>query len=382
MNSRERVLAVLNFEEPDRVPWGEFAIDFDTVEHIIGRRSFLRAKARSRIAFWEGRRDEVVRSWRDDMIEMVRKLPSLDIVHVGAMASSVAPPRGYTPEAPEKIDENTWRYADGRVLKYSETTADLTLVEDPQMWTRRLSPEDFPAAPEVTPPDASVFEVIDPVIEAFRGERYILGRSGGEVAMVLPGGFERGLVEYAAHPELIDAASRSAVARANALDRFYVRDGQDAVCWGQGFAYKSGPFISPEMFRRHCLPGIKTRVEHLRREFGMPVFKHACGNNWKLMDMFVEAGYDSYMSIQPTAHMDLGEVKRKYGDRFVPWGGLPVELLVSGAPEEVKKAAKAALDSYKEGGGYIFGSSHSIAVGTKGDNFLAMLEAFEENRDC
>jgi len=381
VNSRERVLAVLNFEEPDRVPWGEFAIDFDTVEHIIGRRSFLRAKARSRIAFWEGRRDEVVRSWRDDMIEMVRKLPSLDIVHVGAMASSVAPPRGYTPEAPEKIDENTWRYADGRVLKYSETTADLTLVEDPQMWTRRLSPEDFPAAPEVTPPDASVFEVIDPVIEAFRGERYILGRSGGEAAMVLPGGFERGLVEYAAHPELIDAASRSAVARANALDRFYVRDGQDAVCWGQDFAYKSGPFISPEMFRRHCLPGIKTRVEHLRREFGMPVFKHACGNNWKLMDMFVEAGYVAYQSIQGSAGMDLPELKRRYGGKLVLWGGMPVEVLLSGPPDEIRRAVRKAVEAGKPGGGYIFGTSHSVCVGTPYDHFMTMVDEFEKVRD-
>ena len=117
MNSRERVQTTLNFEEPDRVPWGEFAIDFDTVEKLIGRRTFLRAKAKSQIALWEGRRDEVVASWRDDMIEMVRKLPSLDIVHVGAMASSIAPPRGHTPEVPEKIDDTTWRYADGRVLK-------------------------------------------------------------------------------------------------------------------------------------------------------------------------------------------------------------------------------------------------------------------------
>jgi hypothetical protein len=56
MNSRERVLAVFRGQIPDRVPWGEFAVDFDTVERVIGRETFLRAKARSQIALWEGRR--------------------------------------------------------------------------------------------------------------------------------------------------------------------------------------------------------------------------------------------------------------------------------------------------------------------------------------
>ena len=38
-------------------------IDFDTVEKIIGHETYLRAKARSRIAFWEGRHDEVAQSY-------------------------------------------------------------------------------------------------------------------------------------------------------------------------------------------------------------------------------------------------------------------------------------------------------------------------------
>ena len=36
MNSNERVAKVFAGEIPDRVPIGEFAIDFDTIEKIIG----------------------------------------------------------------------------------------------------------------------------------------------------------------------------------------------------------------------------------------------------------------------------------------------------------------------------------------------------------
>ena len=36
MTSKERIQAVLAHQMPDKVPWGEWAIDFDTVERIIG----------------------------------------------------------------------------------------------------------------------------------------------------------------------------------------------------------------------------------------------------------------------------------------------------------------------------------------------------------
>ena len=62
MNSKQRVLTTLQGKIPDRVPIGEFAIDFDTVEKIIGHETFLRAKARSQIAFWENRHAEVIES--------------------------------------------------------------------------------------------------------------------------------------------------------------------------------------------------------------------------------------------------------------------------------------------------------------------------------
>ena len=67
MNSKERVKTVLNGAIPGKVPWGEFAIDFDTVEKIIGHKTYFRAKAKSQMAFWEGHRDEVVQSWKEDM---------------------------------------------------------------------------------------------------------------------------------------------------------------------------------------------------------------------------------------------------------------------------------------------------------------------------
>ncbi len=386
MTGKERVKAVLNHEVPDMVPWGEWAVDFDTVERVIGHKTYYRAKAKSLLALWEGRRDEVAQSWREDGIAFFKKMDMFDIINIGAMASSLLPPKDYQYETPKKIDDNTWEFSDGTIYKYSEITADLTKMYDPHVGQREYNPEDFEGEPEIEPPDETCFEVIDAFIEEFGKDRFLMGHSGDEIGIYLlgsdfdGGGFTYGLMQFLDNPETVKAAIKMEIKKNNILDSYYIRPGQDAVAWGQDFSGTEGPFISPEMFREFALPAIKARVKNIHEKFHMPVMKHACGNNNKLLDMFVEAGYDSYMSIQPTAHMDLGEIKKKYAKYFVPWGGVPVELLVSGTPEEVRKATRRALQTYKEGGRYIFGSSHSIAVGTKYENFMVMVEEFIKYR--
>ena len=79
--------------------------------------------------------------------------------------------------------------------------------------------------------------------------------------------------------------------------------------------------------------------------------------------------------------MNLGQIKARYGRDFACMGGIQVETLVSGTPEEIEREVRHAMDHFKEGGRWIFGSSHSIAVGTKYDNFRMMADQFVKYRD-
>jgi hypothetical protein len=383
MTGRERVAAVMRGEIPDKVPFGEFAVDFDTVEKVIGRQTYYRAKARSQIALWEGRRDEVVQSWKADGIEFFRKMPVFDIINF-SMCAGIAPPKGWKPaDPPRRIDETTWEDSCGRVFKYSEVTADITCVHDPTVWQKQYRKQDFDPEADPEPMDESCLEVVRAMIEAFAEDRYVLSPSGGEVAMVMLGGMERGMIEMVERPELIRHIGRCRVHQANqrSLQQVDRRCG-GIMFGGQDFAYKSGPFISPEMFRDLALPNMKARCDFLNAHFpGMPLFKHACGNNWPLLDMFVEAGIECYQSIQHSAGMDIRRLKQAYGDRLVLWGGAQVENLVSGTKADLQADVDYAMKWAKPGGRYIFGSTHSIAVGTNYDNFMYMLEAFEKARE-
>jgi hypothetical protein len=384
MNSRERVLAVFRGETPDRVPWGEWAVDSDTVERVIGRPTYLRAKARSQIALWEGRRAEVLESWRADAIELYRKLDCLDLVTFPMTTWDAGEPEA-EPEAPQRLDAVTWRHADGRVAKYSEATGDLTVVEDPQEWTRPFRAEDFPlpGEPGWRPPAAPSpgrFEAVDAVIAEFRGERFIAGPSGGDLDPPFFSGFQRGMVEVAEHPELVGRMVRHRAAVQGARDRHMIRPGQDGALWGADYAFNSGPFISPEDFRSLMLPSIRERVRAVHA-LGQLVLKHACGNNEKLLGMFREAGYDCYQSLQLSAGMELEKVRKLVGPEMVLWGNLPLEVLQGGAPQDVRKAVRRTVETGKRAGRFIFGSSHSIAVGTPYDNFRAMADEFVMVRD-
>ena len=108
MTGKERVTAALKLQTSDTIPYGEYAVDSDTVEKIIGHETYLRAKGKCQIAFWEGRRDEVVQSWKEDMVELNKRIDCLDIVNLAGEASGIVPPRGYTPKPPKRIDEKTW----------------------------------------------------------------------------------------------------------------------------------------------------------------------------------------------------------------------------------------------------------------------------------
>jgi len=380
VNSKERAKIAISGGIPDKVPLGDFSIDYDTAERILGHETYTRAKAKCQIGFWEGRRDEVVQSLAEDTIALYEKLDLYDIVNLCAMTLGLVPPKGYQPEVPRRIDDTTWEYADGRVLKYSNITGDITLVHDPARWTRELREEDYPLEIAYEEPDPSVYEVVDAVIAGLGADRFILGPFPTANEWVQPGGMERSLIEMVERPEFVDRVLRSSMARAEVERAHWVNRGIDGTMDGTDWSFRSGTFISPKMWQRFCYPALKANVK-ATHEAGLLFVQHACGNNWSILESFMEAGVNCYQSIQATAEMDLAKVREATRGRMAIWGGVMVENLVSGTPDDIRQDVRKAMEIAKPGGGFILGASHSIAVGTVYDNYMAMLDEFDRLRD-
>ncbi len=377
MTSKERVYAALEGRIPDRVPYAEFAVDFDTVERLLGHETFLRAKARSQIAFWEGRHAEVAQSWREDHIALQRKLP-LDIVTF-PMATWEMPPETEEPP-PRRIDPTTWEDREGRIYRLSEATWDITCIHDPVRDAKVFTAAEFEKDDTPIRRDERSWKILDAVVQEFKRDKFICGPSGGSVGIVLLGGMERGLLELAANPEAVRAATKSLVGRQNEADAVLIHPDSDAVMWAEDLGYKTGPLIGPAMFRDFFLEANKERARNVKDRYGRKILKHCCGNINLLLDFFIEIGFDAYQSIQPTAGMDICGLKRDYGDRITLWGGVAVENLVGGTPEDVRSDVRRAMACAKPGGRFILGASHSVAVGTKYDNYMALLD--EHSKLC
>ncbi|MDO8686295.1 MAG: uroporphyrinogen decarboxylase family protein [Clostridiales bacterium] len=369
MNSKEVINAVLNHRNPDYIPLGTYAIDCDTAEKVLGHETYVRNKIKIQIALWEGRRDEVAQSLKEDSVELFRKLDCIDVI-IPFKEAIILPPKNYVPAKIKKLDDKTWENEDGCIYQYSEMSNDIAVVKYPEV---KYLEEDFSREPEYIIPDESIFEAYDYLLSHMKHDRFMAGVSGGFNVMPLLGGMENGLMEYYFNPELLQLAIQQSVKLENFLDQYYIRDGVDQIFVEIDPATTTGPLLPPEKFRGFCLPAMKQRIENIKK-YRDKVMLHSCGNTWKLMDMFIEAGIDCNQSLQTGAGMDIKRLKEEYGRKMCFWGGASIEKLIMGTMEEVREDVRYAMQFGSPEGGFILGPSHSIAYGVKYDNFMAMLD--------
>jgi len=364
MTPKERVITTLRHREPDRVPTGEFATDHSVIEQALRRPTFWRAKRRYTEALWDGRRDEVVESMKQDIVEFTLAL-DLDMVPVGPV-----PHKDFPFRKPKQIDENTWEDENGDILKYYDETEDIGLAK-PSGKPRR--PLDFEPPPE---PDESEMELVTYVMEKLGKTHFIFCRPGRFRGL----GFVRGwseerFIRVAEDPDAVAEAEMRSAEALRKIVRPFVEAGVDGVAIGSDYGFNSGPFVSPATFAKVYAPALQRRCEIIH-EMGVPCLFHSCGNNRLILDQMVSAGIDAYQAIQPVEKIE--EIKPLFGTRITLWGGVSTDTLARGTPDQVRRQALFSLQHCAPGGGFILSSSHSIVVKTPLENYRAMIDTLHE----
>jgi uroporphyrinogen-III decarboxylase len=104
----------------------------------------------------------------------------------------------------------------------------------------------------------------------------------------------------------------------------------------------------------------------------------------RFLESFIEAGFDILNPVQCSAvGMEPAELKRKYGDRLVFWGGGvdTQSTLPFGTPQQVADEVRRRCEIFAPGGGFVFNTVHNIQAGTPVANVVAMLDAVREFRN-
>lgn len=365
MTRKARARAAIEHREPDLVPVGEWIIDFDPVSQVLGRPSLLRGKMRLAQALWEGRRDEVVAANARDLVEVTRRL-DLDLV-----CCDLTWPSGIVYEAPERVDEETWRDRHGNVFRYSALTEDLMLLErGSEGWE---PPKPARWADGEFSPDPSELEIIRHVL-AELGETHFTFTAMGDARLPISDaqGTEREMWALAEDPDQFAEDRLAGYQDFAKRIPFFKRLGFDAIILGDDYGHNLGPFMSPATFKRVYSPALRhvCEVAHANDMF---LLCHSCGNLRLILPLMIEAGIDVYQAIQPIE--DIASLKRDFGKDVCLWGGVSNHDLVLSTPEEIRRQVGHAIETCAPGGGFLLGSSHSMTVRTKLENIVAMLEA-------
>ncbi|HOX37048.1 MAG TPA: uroporphyrinogen decarboxylase family protein [Candidatus Brocadiia bacterium] len=144
---------------------------------------------------------------------------------------------------------------------------------------------------------------------------------------------------------------------------------------GDDIAYKRALIFSPDFLRRTCIPML-AKICDVCAGAGMKLIFHSDGDLTKIMDDLVDAGIEGINPIEPIAGMDIGLMKRRYGDRLVLVGNVDCsQVLPLGTKEDVIKATIECLRAAAPGGGHFIGSSSEITPATPLENVLTFYDA-------
>ena len=152
--------------------------------------------------------------------------------------------------------------------------------------------------------------------------------------------------------------------------------GADIIFCGDDLAYKKGLMISKSTFDKHLRHYYEKMIGLTKNLSDVYFVKHSDGNFWELIQPFIDMGVDGINPIEPTAGMNIKEVKKSFGDDVCLIGNIDCpDLLSKKSPEQVRKSVQNKIIQAAPGGGYILASSNEIHSSVRPENFVAMMEA-------
>ena len=187
-------------------------------------------------------------------------------------------------------------------------------------------------------------------------------------------GFENFLADMAGDPPFARKLLRRIIEKNLVMmESFLALPEIDGVLLGSDWGSQRGLLMSVETWDEMIRPGEQASYD-LIHAYGKDVWIHSCGDIERLIPRLIEMGIEVLNPIQPEC-MDLGHLKRQYGDELTFWGGISTQqTLPYGTPEEVKEEARRVRNLLSEGGGYILSPSQSIQGDVPVANVLALLE--------
>jgi uroporphyrinogen decarboxylase len=194
-------------------------------------------------------------------------------------------------------------------------------------------------------------------------------------------GYEAFMADLVLNPGLAEALLTALVdAYCERADRVLAAlgDSIDVLLVNDDLGTQSGPMLSPDLYRKLIKPHQRRLFAHLKSRTEAALLLHSCGSVRYAIPDLIEIGVDALNPVQVSAAgMDSAELKREFGRDLTFWGGGcdTQHVLSRGTVAEVREEVKRRIGDLAPGGGFVFCQVHNIQPEVPPENVMAMLDA-------
>ncbi|MDH5439006.1 MAG: hypothetical protein OEY31_00190 [Candidatus Bathyarchaeota archaeon] len=344
LNHRDRVVAAVNLEEPDQVPWCAY----------FGFAPSLYNKLCNYYSIPSEPVDPI-------FPELYRKL-GFDVIMVNP-----SPPDGYPRLFPDGSYCDHFGVTFGRFMGFSTRP-----IEHPLANANVDGLENY----EFPDPESLSLGPIDRFVRK-DGDEYALMSGFSftlfERAWTLRG-FAQILADFYLYPSFVERLLDKITDYGVELARRIVEKPIDIYWIGDDYSDQRGMLMSPAIWRKFIKPRL-ARIADVARRKDIPTFLHTDGNPSDILDDLAEVGITVINPVQPLA-IDPSYVKDKLGDRLCLFGTIDIQhTLPFGSPQDVKKEVITRIETCGYGGGLILSPSHAVPPDVPLANTVALVDA-------
>jgi uroporphyrinogen decarboxylase len=192
------------------------------------------------------------------------------------------------------------------------------------------------------------------------------------------------LMNMAKRPDFAKALLEKNASLCKTLMGHFLRecgDNIDIIKIGDDLGMNTSLLMSPKMYRAILKPIHADYIAFIKQHTKAKVMFHTDGDILPLIPDFIEMGVDILNPIQTSAGKmsDLHTLKTQFGKDIVFCGGIDtLQVLPFGTPQQVRDEVKRVISVLGEGGGYMLGAVHTVMNDVPAENVLAMVDTVEE----
>lgn len=191
--------------------------------------------------------------------------------------------------------------------------------------------------------------------------------------------YESALLAIIDNPEKVKKCLKRLSLGAIDLAKRQADVGVDAILISSAFA--GGGLISRDQYSEFVLPYEKNIIDEFKKDFDIPIYTHTCGSIGDRLDLMLETGTEGIDTLDPPplGTVELEEAKMILGHKAFIKGNIdPVNTLLFGSEEQIRKDVEWRINIGKPNGGFILSSACSVSPHTEPNNIKILVELAEQ----